>query len=79
MKNEQTDHPYTQSAFGIHKMQRKVRDWIRALHQDPSEEERAIQERRARLLEELNRAVSETPDDVPIRDVIARLNHHSDD
>ena len=76
MTNEQTPSP---TAFGVHKMQRKVRDWIRALHRDPSEEERAMQKRRARLLEELNRAVAETPDDVPIRDVIARLNSHNDD
>ncbi len=60
-------------------MQTSVRNWMRTLHRDPTEEERAMQERRARLLEELNRAVAETPDDVPIRDVIARLNSHGDD
>jgi hypothetical protein len=60
-------------------MQARVRDWIRTLHRDPTEEERAMEERRAHLLEELNRAVAETPDDVPIRDVIARLNSHIDD
>jgi hypothetical protein len=60
-------------------VQIKVRQWIRTLHRDPTAEERAMQERRARLLEELNRAVAETPDDVPIRDVIARLNSHSGD
>jgi hypothetical protein len=60
-------------------MQKKVRNWIRTLHRDPTAEERAMQERRARLLEELNRAVAETPDDVPIRDVIARLNSHGDE
>lgn len=76
MTNEPTS---SQTAFGVHKMQRKVRDWIRALYRDPSEEERAMHERRAHLLEELNRAVAETPDDVPIHDVIARLNSHSDD
>jgi hypothetical protein len=36
-------------------------------------------ERRVRLLEELNRAVAEAPDDIPIRDIVARLNHHADD
>jgi hypothetical protein len=60
-------------------MQSKVRNWIRTLHRDPTAEDRAMEERRARLLEELNRAVAETPDDVPIRDVIARLNSHGDD
>lgn len=67
------------TAFGVHKVQIRVRNWIQTLHRDPTAEERAMQERRARLLEELNRAVAETPDDIPIRDVIARLNHHIDD
>ena len=60
-------------------MQSRVRDWIRALHRDPSAEEGAMEERRARLLEELNRAVAEESDDVPIRQIIHRLNHHADD
>jgi len=60
-------------------MQSRVRDWIRALHRDPSAEERAMEERRARLLEELNRAVAEESDDVPIRQIIHHLNHHPDD
>jgi hypothetical protein len=57
----------------------RVREWIRTLHRDPSAEEIAAEERRARLLEELNRAVADAPDDVPIRDIVARLNHHIDD
>ena len=57
----------------------RVREWIRALHRDPTAEERAMEERRAHLLEELNRAVAEAPDDVPIRYVVDRLNHHPDD
>jgi hypothetical protein len=67
------------SAFGVRRMQSKVRHWIRTLHRDPTAEDRAMRERRARLLEELNRAVAETPDDIPIRDVISRLNSHGDD
>ncbi|MBC8101277.1 MAG: hypothetical protein H7Z41_01640 [Cytophagales bacterium] len=63
----------------VRKMQGKVREWIRALHRDPDAEERAMGERRALLLEELNRAVADAPDDVPIRDIIARLNSHLDD
>lgn len=73
------DMPSRNAASGVHKMRSKVRIWIQTLHHDPTAEERAMQERRARLLEDLNRAVAETPDDVPIRDVIARLNSHTDD
>ena len=53
----------------------KLQDWIRTVLRDPSAEERAITERRARLLDELNRAVSDAPDDMPLRDVIERINH----
>ena len=60
-------------------MQERVRDWLRLLHRDPTAEQRAIEERRALLLEELNRAVAAEPDDVPIRQIIDRLNHHADD
>jgi len=56
-------------------MGRKLREWLRTLHHDPSAEERAASERRARLLEELNRAVADAPDDLPLRDVIARINN----
>ena len=38
-----------------------------------------MQARRERLLEDLNRAVAEAPDDVPIKSIIERLNHHRDD
>ncbi|MBC8135849.1 MAG: hypothetical protein H8F28_08200 [Fibrella sp.] len=57
------------------RMPRQLRDWLRVLHHDPTAEERATDERRARLLDELNRAVSDAPDDMPLRDVIARVNN----
>lgn len=57
------------------RMSRQLRDWLRVLHHDPTAEERASDERRARLLDELNRAVSDAPDDMPLRDVIARVNN----
>lgn len=56
-------------------MPRQLREWLRVLHHDPTAEERAADERRARLLDELNRAVSDAPDDMPLRDVIARVNN----
>lgn len=53
----------------------RLQEWLRILHRDPSAEERAAQERRERLLVELNRAVAEAPDDLPLRDLIERINH----
>lgn len=38
-----------------------------------------MEERRQLLLDELNRAVAEAPDDMPIREVVERLNRHRDD
>lgn len=60
-------------------IQKRVRTWIQTLHRDPSAEERAAMERRARLLVEINRTVAEAPDDIPIKDLVARLNRHHDD
>ncbi len=57
----------------------RLREWFKHLHHDPTAEERAMEERRQRLLEDLNRAVAEAPDDVPIKNIIERLNHHRDD
>ena len=57
------------------RMTRQLREWLRVLYHDPTAEERAAAERRARLLEELNRAVADAPDDMPLRDVIARINN----
>ena len=57
----------------------RIRQWIKTLYRDPTAEERAMQERRERLLDELNRAVADAPDDVPIKNIIERLNHHRDD
>lgn len=57
----------------------RIRQWIKTLHHDPSADERAMQERRQRLLDELDRAVREAPDDVPIKSIIERLNHRDDD
>ena len=57
----------------------RLEAWIATIHRDPAIEERSVAERKARLLAELNRAVSEAPDDMPIKDIIARLNHHHDD
>lgn len=68
-----------QASVRFRDIEARVRDWITALGRDPDAEARAMDERRARLLEELNRAVAEAPDDMPIRDVIAQLNRHSDD
>ena len=61
------------------RMSNRVRQWIRTLHRDPSAEDRAMRERRQRLLDALNRAVAEAPDDVPIKNIIERLNRHRDD
>lgn len=57
------------------RMSRQLRDWLRVLHHDPTAEERAAEERRARLLDELNHAVADAPDDMPLRDVISRINN----
>ena len=57
------------------RLSQKLQEWIRTVLRDPSAEERASTERRARLLDELNRAVSDAPDDMPLRDVIERINH----
>ncbi len=56
------------------RMSRRLREWLRVLQHDPTAEERAAAERRARLLDELNRAVADAPDDMPLREVIARIN-----
>ena len=60
-------------------LQKRVREWIQTLHRDPSAEERAASERRARLLVQINQAVAEAPDDIPIKDLVARLNRHNAD
>jgi len=60
-------------------MRRRVRDWIRALYRDPDAEARAIEDRRARLLGEINQAVADAPDDIPIKQLIEQLNRHHDD
>ena len=60
-------------------LQKRVREWIQVLHRDPSAEERAARERRARLLVQINQAVAEAPDDIPIKDLVARLNRHDAD
>ena len=57
------------------RMSRQLREWLRVLHHDPTAEERVAAERRARLLDELNHAVADAPDDMPLRDVIARINN----
>lgn len=57
----------------------RVRSWIRTLHRDPTAEERAMQKRRQQLLDELTHAVADAPDDMPIGEVVKRLNHHRDD
>lgn len=61
--------------FSFPQMSGKLREWLNILHHDPTAEERAAEERRARLLDELNRAVADAPDDMPLRDVISRVNH----
>ncbi len=68
--------PRRPAPFGI---QKRVKEWIRVLHRDPTEEARANDERRARLLDEINRAVADAPDDIPIKDLVAQLNRHNDD
>lgn len=57
----------------------RLRQWLKHLHHDPAAEEGAMDERRRQLLEDLSRAVSEAPDDVPIKNIIERLNQHRDD
>ena len=74
--DEVSPSPPTPRRFAI---QKRVRAWIQTLHRDPSAEERAAMERRARLLVEINRTVAEAPDDIPIKDLVARLNRHHDD
>lgn len=57
----------------------RLREWIRTIQRNPDAEAAAAEERRARLLEELNRAVADAPEDVPIKDIVARLNRHNGD
>jgi hypothetical protein len=71
----ETAVPASKPSSLIPRMSRQLRDWLRVLHHDPTAEERAADERRARLLDELNRAVSDAPDDMPLRDVISRVNN----
>ena len=66
-------------SFAVFPARDRIRQWLRALHHDPSAEDRAMEARRQQLLDDLNRAVAEAPDDVPIRSIIERLNHHRDD
>lgn len=58
---------------------RRLRDWIQRLQTEPQAEAVAAEERRARLLEELSQAVADAPDDLPIGEVVRRLNRHADD
>jgi len=61
------------------RMSSRLRRWLRTLQRNPSLEEKAMRERRERLLEDLSRAVAEAPDDVPIKSIVERLNRHRDD
>ena len=54
----------------------RLRHWIEYLHGDPDAEEKAMEERRRRLLDSLTREVAEAPDDMPISQVVRRLNDH---
>ena len=76
-KTAETDAP--KAAPPRFAVRKRVREWIQILHRDPSAEERAANERRARLLAEINQAVSDAPDDIPIKDLVARLNRHHED
>ena len=60
-------------------MSSRLRRWLRALQRDPSLEEKTMRARREQLLNDLNRAVAEAPDDVPIKNIVERLNRHRDD
>ena len=60
-------------------MSSRLRWWLRALQRDPSLEEKTMRVRRQQLLDDLNRAVAEAPDDVPIKSIVERLNRHRDD
>jgi hypothetical protein len=57
----------------------RLTGWIKRLHHDPTAEERAASEHREQLLRDLATAVADAPDDVPIKNVIERLNRHRDD
>ena len=57
----------------------RLGEWIKRLQHDPTAEERAAFEHREQLLRDLARAVSDAPDDVPIKNVIGGLNRHHDD
>lgn len=57
----------------------RLRRLLKILQREPAEEERLMEERRQRLLDDLSRAVAEAPDDVPIKSVIERLNRHRED
>jgi len=61
------------------RMSSRLRRWLRALQRNPSLEEKTMRARREQLLEDLNRAVSEAPDDMPIKSIVERLNRHRDD
>ena len=61
------------------RMSSRLRRWLRVLQRNPSLEEKTMRARRERLLEDLNRAVAEAPDDVPIKSIVERLNRHRDD
>ncbi len=60
-------------------MSSRLRRWLRALQRNPSLEEKTMRARRQQLLDDLNRAVAEAPDDVPIKSIVERLNRHRDD
>jgi len=68
---EQAQHPSS--------LRDRMTSWLSQIQRDPTAEERAAAERRSLLLDELNKTVAESPDDVPIRSIIDRLNHHWDD
>ena len=57
----------------------RIRGWITTRYGDADAEARAIEERHQRLLDGLAREVAEAPDDVPIKDLIERLNRHRGD
>ena len=59
--------------------QTRLRRWVEHLYRNPNAEAESVDERRARLLEELTQAVADAPDDMPIREVISKLNRHADD
>lgn len=73
-----TENAHTEAERILGRRQRML-NWLRASQGLPRFTNAPTDERRRRLLEDLNHAVAQAPDDMPIREVIRSLNQHGDD